>query len=598
LTPQDFVIRLLGPPRIERDGNVLPPPRGRKPWALLAYLILGRQPATRSHLADLLFSAALDPLGALRWNLSEMRRALGVEGALRGDPVELGLPEFAIVDVRLVKDSQPGSEMARSVGGQLLEGMSFAGSPSFEAWLLIERRHLEAQLEGLLRECVLMDLGAGRTAQAVSTAAQLVAMNPLVEKSQELLIRSLLEAGDRAAAEERVEACEALMHRELGVESLPELRSLLTEYEETSIAAAVGERAAARAELDAGRAAMAAGEVEAGIIHLRRASLGARSCGDDGLRARALLTLGSALVHGMRGHDEGASRLHEAIQAAERLGLGKVASTAFRELGFIDVQAGRRERAEVWLGRAEEAAGGSDEALAAIYGVRGMNSSDAGHYSAGIEWLERSVEHARRCDDRRQEAWSMSLIGRVRLLRREMTQAVAVIERTLELVDNEHWIAFLPWPSALRAELDILAGDLDAAHERLEHAFTMAVHLGDPCWEGTAARGLGVVDARRGRRPQAVAWLEDARARCNRVPAPWEWVHGFILDALCELAVEDDEESAIGWIDRFETLAARAELREFAVHAQLHRHHLGESEALATARLLARDVDNPALQLA
>jgi hypothetical protein len=31
-----LTIRLLGPPAIERDGEPVPPPRGRKAWALLA----------------------------------------------------------------------------------------------------------------------------------------------------------------------------------------------------------------------------------------------------------------------------------------------------------------------------------------------------------------------------------------------------------------------------------------------------------------------------------------------------------------------------------------------------------------------------------
>ena len=36
-----LVIRLLGRPEIERDGDVVAPPRGHKAWAVLAYLALG-----------------------------------------------------------------------------------------------------------------------------------------------------------------------------------------------------------------------------------------------------------------------------------------------------------------------------------------------------------------------------------------------------------------------------------------------------------------------------------------------------------------------------------------------------------------------------
>ncbi|HJX08027.1 MAG TPA: hypothetical protein VJ736_08150, partial [Actinomycetota bacterium] len=53
--------RLLGAPLVVRDGVVYAPPRGKKVWALLAYLALSEQTPTRQHLADLLFPDAEDP---------------------------------------------------------------------------------------------------------------------------------------------------------------------------------------------------------------------------------------------------------------------------------------------------------------------------------------------------------------------------------------------------------------------------------------------------------------------------------------------------------------------------------------------------------
>src|SRR4029450_4988993 len=70
----DGRIALLGRPRIECRGRAVPL-AGRKPWGLLAYLCLEHQ-ATRHDLAALLFSAADDPLAALRWSLLQVRRAL------------------------------------------------------------------------------------------------------------------------------------------------------------------------------------------------------------------------------------------------------------------------------------------------------------------------------------------------------------------------------------------------------------------------------------------------------------------------------------------------------------------------------------------
>ncbi len=66
-------IQLLGPPSIQVDGAQVPPPRGSKSWALLAYLVLSGDPAPRSRLAELLFDEADDPAGTLRWSLSQLR---------------------------------------------------------------------------------------------------------------------------------------------------------------------------------------------------------------------------------------------------------------------------------------------------------------------------------------------------------------------------------------------------------------------------------------------------------------------------------------------------------------------------------------------
>ena len=94
------VVHLLGEPRIERDGEVCKPPRGHKTWALLAYLILGERPPSRRKVAEILFSEANDPLAALRWTLSEMRRSVGWSTeVLGGDPLTLALPDGHSIDL-------------------------------------------------------------------------------------------------------------------------------------------------------------------------------------------------------------------------------------------------------------------------------------------------------------------------------------------------------------------------------------------------------------------------------------------------------------------------------------------------------------------
>ena len=114
---------------------------------------------------------------------------------------------------------------------------------------------------------------------------------------------------------------------------------------------------------------------------------------------------------------------------------GDRASTvaAYRELGFVEVQAGRRRTAETWLAKAQALAETSTE-VAAVQGIRGMNASDCGRYPDAFEHLAESIERARRGGDERQQAWSLSILGRAHLLRGERNQARVAVAGSLELV--------------------------------------------------------------------------------------------------------------------------------------------------------------------
>lgn len=98
-----LTIRLIGSPSLERGGLPATPPRGAKAWALLAVLVTTDVAPSRQRLATLLFPDADDPLAALRWNLSVLRRALGPEVELGGDPVTLVLAPADRVDVALLR---------------------------------------------------------------------------------------------------------------------------------------------------------------------------------------------------------------------------------------------------------------------------------------------------------------------------------------------------------------------------------------------------------------------------------------------------------------------------------------------------------------
>ena len=586
-------IRLLGPPSIDAANGAVRRPRGRKGWAVLGYVLSSELDVPRQRLAELLFGEANDPLGALRWTLADLRRAIGIDGLLRGDPVCRHLGSDVAVDLDVLSADHVGPELLLALGGEFLEGVHIAGAPAFESWLVAERHRLSAAIEGRLRQAAISLLAVGSSEDAVAHASQAVERNWLDEANHELLVRCLAATGDEAGARRQLAVSEALLTRELGVAPSPSLRAAASRAA-TDDAPATG-LSAARSLLEAGRAAVGAGAVEAGLDCLRRAVAHAVDAEDPQLQGQALVALGGALVHGVRGRDgEGAITLHQAIAAAERADDRPTLAGAYRELGFVEVQAGRGPTASVWLERAESVAE-CDEDRAAVLGVHGMRASDRGSYGEALRLLQRSVALAQRAEDPRQQAWSLSMVARAHLLRDECEQAAAALAECLQLVNDQRWLAFAPWPQALQSELDHRQGTVDTAN-RLDEAWALACELGDPCWQGMTARMLGLRCSAEGDRLGSERWLDEAHRRCTSVSDRYQWVTAYVLDARVALARSQGRaEEAHPLIESLSALAARCAMAEFVVRACLHRWRLGDGSALGAARLLSDRLDNPAL---
>jgi DNA-binding SARP family transcriptional activator len=589
-------IHLLGQPRVTRDGERAPNPRGHKVWGLLAYLLHTDRPPSRAEVVSLLFSEADDPFAALRWNLNALRRLLG-DATVEGDPLRLALPPGTFVDVEtLVSGSWSEAVRVPGIERELLEGMSFSSSPAFGIWLLTERRHLGATAEAVLREAALARLGNGDARAAADLAARLVRLNPLDENFQTLLVRSLAATGDGLAAARQVMRCTELFRRELGIEPSPALAAGTQTVTASATAGPLSGPAAARAQLEAGQAAIKAGAVDAGLQCLRRAVVDARDAGEHALQADALVALGSALVHAVRCRDEeAAASLHEALAVGTRPELAASAAAASRELGYVELLRGRYDRAQRWLEHAGDLAGDDGAERGRIACSLGVVLTDTAHYERAIEELSRSLRLSHDAGDATQMAFTLAMLGRAHLLRDDLEPAGAAFDESLACARHDNWTAFTPWPLALRGDVDLATGSTEAAVERYEHAFALACQLGDPCWEGIAARGIGRAAAARDEIDKALEWLTEARARCVRLPDAWLWIEAYTLDALCSLAVEHRLPAAAAWIEALAALAARTGMRQFAATANIYRGRLGDEAALTAARLQAAEIENPAL---
>ena len=590
-----LVIHLLGRPSFERDLGEAYQFRSRKSWAVLAYLILSEHSPSRSQLAALLFSEADDPLRALRWNLSEIRRGLGDEGSIDGDPVVLRLPPGTIVDVaQVTSGSWVTAVDLRGLGTELLEGLAVRDAAAFESWLLSQQRHVAAASEAILHEAALGSLSHGALYTAIGYAVRAAAMSPLDENHQALLVRLYRLAGDDVAAERQFAACRTMLSTQLGIAPGPAITAAMRETRLNREGAV--DAVSIQAMVEAGSAAVSAGAVEAGVHSLRTAVRMADRADLASLRTSSRLVLAEALIHSLRGLDEeGLATLHAADAIALANHDHETVSRARAEIGYVDFLRARYLRAVRWLTEGLDFAAGSPAITAKVTTYLGAVESDRADYPLATALLEDGIRLSRAASDRRREAFARSMLGRVHLLRSDLDSAADELDASIDLAEQDHWLAYLPWPQALRGEVQLARADVSGAADLLQQAFARACHLGDPCWEGMAARGLALLAEAQGETDNAFEILADARVRCNRLTDPYVWLDGYILDAQCELGRRYDHPATKQWVDTLRELASRTGMRELTVRSLLHGAALGHQGDGAAAMMLAPDIDNPLL---
>ena len=228
-------IRLLGPPRVTRDGVVVTF-ETRKAIALLAHLALADLPRSREVLCELLYPGH-DPeraRGALRRTLSTLRTGIGAERLEAGAVgISLVRSRDLVVDVerfrRLSGPDAPAKDLAAALekfAGPFLEGFALRDSPDFDTWQQAEARALDRELASVLRRRIEQLVGAGDFEAAVPLALRRLDLDPLHEPAHRDLIRLYSWSGDRAAALDQYRACVRVLSADLGVAPVAETTAL------------------------------------------------------------------------------------------------------------------------------------------------------------------------------------------------------------------------------------------------------------------------------------------------------------------------------------------------------------------------------------
>lgn len=200
----DYLLRVLGPPRVEaEDGRVV---HGLSPLllTLVAYLALHPKAQPRDQLAQLFWpgSTASKARHSLRQLLSRVRSRL--PGVIATSKDHVGVDGTSLdTDLRCLEAAlkEGGLGQAASLWrGDFLEGVSRPGSWEMEDWIDRERIRIQRIVETALSEAVRELLAASRPSEAADLLGRLPTFPPS-DKLQLLHARALAAAGRRPEAE-------------------------------------------------------------------------------------------------------------------------------------------------------------------------------------------------------------------------------------------------------------------------------------------------------------------------------------------------------------------------------------------------------------
>jgi predicted ATPase/DNA-binding SARP family transcriptional activator len=232
---------LLGPPRVELAGDPVDINR-RKAMALLAYLLVTRQPHSREVLAALFWPEAdqSHAFAYLRTTLWMLNTALGDEWiAAERDTVEIESGVDLGVDVwqfeSLVATTSTGDPVgtcaALSEGADLyrddfLAGFTLPDCPAFDEWQFFQRENLRREFSRVLDDLAQCHTAAGRFQDAIPYAQRRVALDPLDEPAHRRLMQFYAWTGQWSAALRQFRQCASILEDELGLEPEPETQAL------------------------------------------------------------------------------------------------------------------------------------------------------------------------------------------------------------------------------------------------------------------------------------------------------------------------------------------------------------------------------------
>ena len=434
----------------------------------------------------------------------------------------------------------------------------------------------------MLRETALGQLARGAYDDATRYAAQLVRIDPLDEGHHALLIRAYSMSGDADGARRQFDRCREILRTELSVEpgtAVTAAVNTINLHRSTQIREHRSDEVASR--LAVAWQSFLAGAIDHGIDLGRGAVWLADVCADEELRILTRVFLGAMMGLAVRGWDEAATVLNEALELAVRRDRPAEAALALGLIAGIDMM--RADYDNVFRCVGEGLAMSEDP------GARSVNlvalaaaEADMGRKDGALEHVRESVSAAEATADPVRVAYACSHAGRIHLIRKEIDDARGPIERAVSLTSGS-LLALEPWPLAMLAEIEAASGNTPAAIQLANRAAALAATTGIAYQQAMAARVLGLAEAARGEPEAAVASMTEALGHARRTTGEgytFHWPVAFILESLSETSLVFDPDSSRRWAGALLEHSSAIGMSEFVVRAHWLLSDLG---AISTA---------------
>lgn len=531
-------VRLLGRPGLEYDGDSRRL-EGHKPWALLTYLLLEPRAPTRRELADLLWSEADDPLGAVRWSLSQVRKAMNPPAEIgeRDGRIKIDA-EVLLVDAgELLRGEWDETSIDDLVRGELLEGMSFGESPSFDTWLQVQRARVATAAADALRWAATL-LSHREPDRALALAERALRSEPFDDALHELIVEIHTARGDRERARTYIAGLARRYRDELSIEPPASISRPLERPARTAAEPLLRLDVQARSLLDIAKVRFWAGDSSSARDIALRAARQAGESGDRALEARALI-LGSTTYTGggLGTAREWTSHLQRALRLANELGDRATVAQIETERGRISAIEGHYGAAEASFRRARRLAEAIDDTKEAGW-ARAMLAvchADRCEYAAAEEHLRAALPAL---------GWAphaMAVLARVLVQMGSVEEGKAFADAAVARAEREGLLPTLPWALVQAGEARLVEADLDGATERFTRALTIAQETKHPSWQALALRGLGLIARSQQDHDRALGLLNEALAR-EELGQGNRWIVAAILSDLVEVEGGRDKE--------------------------------------------------------